>query len=59
MVLILCTHSCLTFRITDIKDKHWQALESNMVEEEPDIVSDKKKRYGETSTLNKIGNFFL
>ena len=55
--LTLSIHSCISFRITDITDKHWQALESNMVEDEPEIVSDKKKRYdGQASTFGKIGN---
>ena len=30
----LCTISCTSFRINDINDHHWQAIESNMVEEE-------------------------
>ena len=57
--LTVCIHSSVAFRITDINDKHWQALESNMVEEGPDIASDKKKRYGEPSTLSKIGRFIF
>ena len=34
LFLILGAYSCTSFRITDINDHHWQALESNMVEEE-------------------------
>ena len=34
LVFTLCTISCFSFRITDINDHHWQAIESNMVEEE-------------------------
>ena len=50
---------CLSFRITDINDHHWQALETNMLEDEDldqmiEQHEDKSKRYDyESQKLGK------